>query len=55
MTMSPGGLGIAHLADIEPSDGRDPAAGHRGPGRYTATDGKLDRRVAVRLLPPIAD
>ena len=47
MTMN-GGLGIAHLADIEPI-GDD-----TGRGIYTATDLKLDRRVSVRVFDPLA-
>ncbi len=46
MTMSHGGLEIGHLVDVEP-------LGADGSGeRFAATDLKLDRRVAVRLLPP---
>ncbi len=49
MTMTGGGLGIAHLADIEPI----------GRGQvgvvYAATDLKLDRRVAVRVLDPLTE
>lgn len=49
MTMTGGGLGIAHLADIESID-------LGGPGDlYAATDLKLDRQVAVRVLPALAD
>ncbi len=47
MTMNGGGLGIAHLADIEPIDGGTDGS------FYTATDLKLDRRVAVRLFEPL--
>ncbi len=47
MTMDPGGLEIAHLENVVPM-------GPVGPtDRFAATDAKLDRRVAVRVLPPI--
>ncbi|MEM9566385.1 MAG: PASTA domain-containing protein [Actinomycetota bacterium] len=46
--MSHGGLEIGHLVDVEP-------LGSDGSGeRFVANDLKLDRRVAVRLLPPTA-
>lgn len=47
MTMDPGGLEIAHLENVVP-------IGPDGPtDRFAATDSKLDRRVAVRVFPPI--
>lgn len=49
MTMSHGGLGIEHLVDVEPIgfDGRRDL--------FAATDLKLERRVAVRVLPALGD
>ena len=49
MTMSLGGLEIGHLVDIEPL-----VVGRR-PDLVAATDLRLDRRVAVRMLAPLAD
>lgn len=49
MTMSLGGLEIGHLVDIEPL-----AVGRR-PDLVAATDLRLDRRVAVRMLAPLTD
>lgn len=45
--MSHGGLGIEQLADVQPL-----ALGGRG-DLFSAIDLKLDRRVAVRVLPPV--
>lgn len=47
MTMDPGGLEIAHLDNVVPI-GPDGAT-----DRFTATDSKLDRTVAIRVLPPV--
>lgn len=49
MTMSGGGLGIAHLADIK-------TVGKDGSGvLYAARDLKLDRQVTVRVFDPLID